>query len=57
MVVMNNDGDLFDERRKDQRRKSESRRSKEKEVLLDRREEKGADRRSGNDRRKKDINK
>ena len=57
MVVMDKDGDIFDERRVEGRRKaSAKRRKKNKEVLVDRRE--GVkDRRVGDERRQEDINK
>lgn len=56
MIVMDNNGDIFDERRKRTRRKISSRRKGEKEIMIDRRED-IKDRRSGEERRKKDINK
>lgn len=46
MVVMDDKGGIFDERRKDSRRATKSKKGKE--VATERRE--------GNDRRKKDIN-
>ena len=53
MIVLNNDGEMFDERRKRQRR-LEQRRSESKIVAVDKR--KAQDRRTLQDRRKKNIN-
>lgn len=56
MIVMDKSGDIFDERRKKTRRTKASRRTGEKEIMLDRREDTQNDRRSGKDRREKNIN-
>ena len=55
MIVMDKSGDLFDERRNKSRRKRTSRRTSEKEILKDRRDS-PSDRRSGDERREKDLN-
>ena len=56
MPVMNNEGQIFDERRKVIRRKADNERRKaDREIILDRRQP-DSDRRVNGERRKKNIN-